>query len=516
MKKFTESFGKLIGATLRGFDRLLFRGTLLGLAYAAGMAQFLNIRRVLRKDYGQFLTDTTQKLLSASLREATEAKRPVIYLPSSGVDKEALARKIAVKDGVSEGPICVLKSVEPCTSYRIIPNRLTQRTEVRLIRTKCLHLYHYRMDPRFGFMHARVQTWFPFSIQIYVNGREWLAREMDRRGLKYERVGNCFVDLADPDATQRLADAQLRLNWTGELSRIAAQVHPALHSLLNPYRADYYWSVWQSEWATDVIFKNPADLEAIFRAMVLFGISSFSSGDIMRFLGQKVHGNYQGEIISDFKDRPEGTRLKHWVGKNSLKAYGKAGNKVLRAEATVNFPEGIKVYRRPQGKPEAKPTWRGLRRGVADLRRRAQVSDAATQRYLDALAAADTTTPLGDLLRPICNRKQFKKGWVRAVRPWADDKDLLRAINRPDFLLAGFRNRDLRGILFREEDCTPIEARRRSARVTRWIRMLRGHGLIRKLSGSNRYRVTPHGVEILMPLLRAHDITAQQIAKIGA
>ena len=42
---------------------------------------------------------------------------------------------------------------------------------------KCLHLYHYLIHPLFGFMHLRLQTWFPFSLQVCLNGREWLARQ---------------------------------------------------------------------------------------------------------------------------------------------------------------------------------------------------------------------------------------------------------------------------------------------------------------------------------------------------
>jgi hypothetical protein len=60
---------------------------------------------------------------------------------------------------------------------------------------------------------------------------------------------------------------------------------------------------------------------AIYPALVLHGMQTFSSGDVMRFLGRKPHGHFEGEIVSDFKNRPEGIRIKHRVDDNSVKAY---------------------------------------------------------------------------------------------------------------------------------------------------------------------------------------------------
>ena len=106
------------------------------------------------------------------------------------------------------------------------------------------------------------------------------------------------------------------------------------------------------------------------------GMQTFSSGDVMRFLGRKVHGNFEGEIVSDFKNRPEGIRIKHRVNDNSVKAYDKAGN-CLRVETTMNDPGDFKVFRTKEGDPDGKPDWLPLRRGIADLYRRAQVCQAS-------------------------------------------------------------------------------------------------------------------------------------------
>lgn len=511
VKRFIAQHADKIIGVLSGFDRLLFRGTLLGLVHVEGFQLFLNVAGVLRKHFRAFLTKATAQLQDASLRVARETRRPVTYLPSSQTDKEAHVRDTAAKDKITEGLIEVLTCVEPCTSFQIFRNRETKRTEVRRHWTRCKHIYQYWIDPVFGFMHARLQTWFPFSLQIYVNGREWLARQMDRAGIAYERRDNCFVRIDDLAAAQRLAEEQRKTPWHRELSRIARLAHPALPDILGPFRADYYWSLWQSEWATDVMFRTPQELAGIYRPLIHHGITSFGSADVMRFLGGKVHGNFAGEIVSDFKHRPEGIRIKHSVGSNSVKAYDKQGS-VLRVETTINDSAGIKVFRAKQGDPQGPKAWRGIRQGIADLPRRAKVSQASNERYLDALASADTSTRLGDLIQGVVHPKLENGTRTRGLRPWTpEDLALIQAANRAEFCVNGFRNRDLVAKLFPQPSADPAERRRRSARVTRLIRLLRVHGLIRKQSGSFRYLVTPKGRDLFTAVLAAQQLSLAQL-----
>ena len=303
-------------------------------------------------------------------------------LPSSHVRKEDTARAIAEQDGVTEGTIALLTCVEPCKSYEIYKNRETKKLELKPRLRKCLFLYPYFIHPEFGFMHARIQSWFPFGIQMCINGREWLARQMDRQGMEYQRKENCFVWLQKPALAQKLMQKQLRLGWGRTLGRIASELNPAHAAMLAPWTLEYYWSAYQSEWATDVMFRNAESLARIYPHLVQHGMQTFSSPDVMRFLGKKVpahgrsHGHFKGEVVSDLKHRPEGIRIKHRMNQNSIKLYDKQGS-VLRFETTLNDPYEFKVFRSKEGDPKGKRTWRSLRRGAADLHRRAQVSQRA-------------------------------------------------------------------------------------------------------------------------------------------
>ena len=194
--------GKVMGV-LSGFDRLVLRGTLRRLSYAVGMKGFLDGRHVLLKHFGDFAQEMTERLKRATVREAEEQGRPVRYLASSRIRKDEMAREIAARDGIEEGLVAVLRCIEPCMSYEIYRNRDTKRLELKPRERKCLHYYQYRIDPVFGFMGARIQTWFPFSIQITLNGREWLRRRLEARGVDFLRQGNKFLHIEDYAVAQR-------------------------------------------------------------------------------------------------------------------------------------------------------------------------------------------------------------------------------------------------------------------------------------------------------------------------
>lgn len=256
---------------------------------------------------------------------------------------------------------------------------------------------------------------------------------MDQKGMSYRRHDNCFPWIEDVDKAQKLMNRQLRISWLKTMTRVAHRLNPLHGQMFRGFPLpSYYWSMFQSEWAADVMFEKASDLAAIYPAMVVHAMQTFSSGDV-RFLGRKVHTTFQGDIVSDFKNRPEGIRIKHRANANSIKAYDKAGS-ILRVETTMNEPDDFKVFRPKEGDPRGKSEWRPLRRGVADVYRRAQVSQAANERYFDALASVDTSTSLGQLIRISARPTTYRGKRVRALRPWAEsDLAIFRAVSRAEF-----------------------------------------------------------------------------------
>lgn len=519
MEKFLQRHGSDVTGVLSGFDRLRLRGSLRVLCNVGGMMSFLSAVGVLLKDFKQYSLGVTEQIRNAVLELALKAGKPVQFLSSSSQSKEDLARDIARRQKIEQGPVCFLSAVEPCMSFDVHRNRDTKQIELRSGERKCLHYYQYMIHPKLGFMNVRLQTWFPFTMHLCINGREWLARDMDEAQLGYVRRDNCFTQLEDAQKAQALMDRQLRTRWQPMLEDIAKAANPALNAVLAKYPVSYYWSAQESEWASDILFKDAATLAKLYPDLIRHGMQSLGSSDVMRFLGRKltaagsISRNFTGEVVSDLKQRPEGMRLKHRVRNNWIKMYDKQGS-VLRVETVITEPREMKVYRPKEGDPQGKKRWRYMRRGVADLYRRAQVCQKSNERYVQAMASAKQNTPLAQLSAKLCQPAKFKGRRARAMNPLgAEDAKLLEAVARGEFVLNGFRNRDLRPLLYGAASTDAATLRRQSAAVTRQLRLLRAHGLIRKVPRTHRYMVSEKGRIAITALLAARQADTATLAK---
>lgn len=491
--------------TLSTFDRLIFKGHLSGLYPQGAFARFLNSQHVLLKDFAAYAETTTAQLKAQAQQVAQKAQRPYLYLAgasnfASGHSKEAQARAIAERDGLTEGLICVFAAVELCRAFTVRGNRQSQRLEVVRENRKCLHFYFYYLDREFGFMHVRLQSWFPFSIQIYINGREWLARQLDDCEIAYQRYDNKLTQVADLPAAQALCEKFAHRHWPRVLDAFARQVNPFLPALRRAGFRSYYWSVDQAEYATDVLFRDRASLEALLPGLQELAVTAFSADDVLRFLGRKLHGNFQGEVTTSLKRRPEGRRVRHTLKRNSLKWYDVLN--VLRIETTLNNPREFRVLRVRQTKQGRQRRWRPMGKGVANFWRYAQVGQQANGRYLEALAHAQPKGKAIAELDGLCRSRLEQGKRVAKFNPVAaEETALFAAVLAGEHQLTGFRNKDLQARMFSTPARSDQEQRRRSARVTRWIAKLRGHHLIAKVKASRLYRVTERGLRLMAAAL---------------
>jgi hypothetical protein len=501
MERFVTRHRDRIVGILSGFDRMLFRGTLRSISYVDGLDKFLSSQRVLYKDFAGYVERLSDRLKTHAIAVAAGAGRPYEYLPSAHVRKEERARTIAARDNVTEGLVCVLSCVEPCHSFTIRRDRSAKRLRLVANERKCLHIYFYFLDPDFGLMHLRLQTWLPLTIQVCINGRDWLARQLTHAGIAFTQVDNCFTALADLPRAQTLADDLIDWPWERWLRRLGQLVNPWVDPAAGLFY-DYYWSVRQSEYATDVMFRDAVAVQMLYPALLRHGIEMFHSEDVLRFLGHRPSRGFSREVHSDLQRRLEAVRIKHWVHENSIKMYDKAGS-ILRIETTINNPDRFKVRRKNR---QHQLTWLPLRKGIADMRRRATIGRAANARYLDALSVVGEPTPSHRLLDPVSERVIHHGRPYRALQPISPhEAPLLRVVLRGEFLVHGFSNRDIREALLGDTDPDPARQRRASARVTRQLRLLRAHGLIKKVPRTHVYRITHKGETVLATAIRFRE-----------
>jgi hypothetical protein len=496
VEQFIERHSGKIEAVLCCFDRLILKGHLSWVSYPSAMEWFLHSQGILFKDFKPFVLKQAERIKQHAVSLAARAGRPYRYL-ATPVRMEEEAQKMADEEGITRGLICVFSRIEPCPSYRLI--YAEPKPRLISVRRKCLFLYFYFMDRRFGLMHVKLQTWFPFQMQIYINGHSWLARKMDRHGIRHQRIDNAFLWLENPARAQRLADNMVRQNWPRVLAAFARKVNPLLQDLFRGQ--SYYWVISQSEYCTDLLFRDRHSLGGLYKELLKHATLCLSAEDVLTFLGKKLTHAFQGEVLNDFKHREPGARVKHRMKQNWIKMYDKYG-RVLRIETVINHPYDFKIRRRgtSQGKPVV--GWFPMAKRVTNLRRYLEVSRLANSRYLQALSSVDDTSEAKKTLHQACKRVRLHGRSVRALNPLApDDLKLFQAVLRGEYAILGFRNRHIRDQIFGEQP-DPVRRRRLSARVSRLLKCLHAHSLIAKIPRSRRWRLTRKGLALMSAAIR--------------
>jgi hypothetical protein len=502
METFLSIHQDSVLGTLTTFDRMIFKGHLTMLYPKGAFARFLNRQGVLLKEFKPYVEGISQQLKRHAEELAQQAGRPYRYLEMAmtarnGQGKEELAKQIAAEDHLSEGLICVFSTLEPCSTFTVRGNRQTQKLEVIRRRSKCLHFYFYYLDAELGFMHIRLQSWFPFQVQVYANGRECLSRYLDQQNIAYERYDNTFTRIDDLAEAQVFCEKFAHFDWPPLLNALAERVNPILKAIQAAGFGSYYWVADQCEIATDIMFKERASLEAILPDLFEHAILKTACQDVLRFLGRKLHGNFKGEVTTSLKKRPEGWRAKHTMKRNSLKLYDKSS--VLRVETTINNPSEFKICHPAE---DGKLRWMPMCKGVSNLYRYAEVGLQANQRYLEHLAQAKLKSKAIPHLDGLCrSHTQNGKRFAR-FHPLQDaDRDLFVAVLSGEFTLNGFRNHDLCAKLYAHPAASDKEDKQRCSRISRLIAKLRGHGLVAKVKDARLYRITKLGSQVLFAVL---------------
>lgn len=503
MNKFVEAHESNIHAEISSVDRIIFKGYS-SLSWVENMERYLSHNNILFKDFKIHTQKLSHRLRDHGLSLAQKGNRPY-FKPSGKYDKEGRAREIAARDGIETGLVAVMSALESSPTFKMIPGEGRPRLVAESIPQ--LSLYYYVMLPEFGLAHIRIQTWLPFSVQIYLNGHEWLARQMDKHGIGYRQVDNCFTWIEKPEEAQALSDEFNRLKWEKILPQFGRYVNPLSEA---EFPQDYYWVMDQVEYATDIMFKDSAALDALYEKLLETSILNFGAKDVLTFLGKKFDGRFTGDQINSMKKRHPGARVKHWVRNNWMKMYNKFGS-VLRVETVINDPYSFKILRYGKRKGQTVYGWYPMGKGVANLYRFAEIGLAANHAYLDALATVRDDRPARECLRTLAEPvKRNGKNYTAFNPAKADDMKLFQTVLDGSFIAFGFQNRDIRAHLFGESKTKPKTART-TARAGRLLKKLQVHGLIAKVPRSRRWKVTPDGRRIMQSAIEIYTVGWRKI-----
>lgn len=496
VKKFASSIVSVLGC----HDRVVFKGHLP--FHPNNLNFFADSLGLKRRDFIPLLEHFSQELVDHAVRAAADAKVPYQFI-SGEHRKEDVVREHLAKRGTQPGLVVILCCMETCRAVKLV--RAEHRPELRFTFRPQRVLYFYFLDPELGLLHVRLQTWFPYDVQVCVNGHDWLARRMAAEGIEFTQRDNAFTHLADPERAQKLADEFPRLPWVKILDRFARVVNPLLKRAFLRGKS-YYWVIHQAEFSTDLMFRKKSELQELFPRLVDHALQHFSPEDVLRFLGRRLHPNFDGEVLTMFRgDRDPGTCVKHRMKGNVVKMYDKFGL-MLRVETVINQPREFHVRRRRKRNGVWKMVWCSMNKGVANFYRYHEVAAASNARYLSALAAVDgpaATKPiLEKLQRPVAAGKRRRRGLNLLAET---EQRLFAAILRGEHRVRGFRNREILARLHGRESSDAKENKRRMQRLCRQLQLLRAHGLIAKVGHTRRYLVTPLGESVMTAAVRLRE-----------
>lgn len=485
MELLTTKYANQISGILSCYDRIIITGTLPELCYSKGMTSYLYKNNIRIFDYPKFAEPFREKIRNNAEKIAKENGISIQFIKKSHIRKEDEVRKILDKRGTHPGLVHIISAMESCSSYKPWHDKTTGKTYLRGNQSKCLHYYFYFIDEYLGYGYVRVPTWCPFRLQIYINGHNILANKLKSSNINFTMLDNSFDFISDFSTAQKLSDDFDVRKIHERLDLLSQKYCP----IISDFEKVYHWSVMQAEYATDIIFKKQSELQLIYSEMIKTAIHTIKPDNIATFLGHKIDPRYQGEIGNNYHIRIEGSRIKHAMGKNSIKMYDKF-SKILRIETTTNDVSFFKHYREVEHRDGTKSNKQApLKKNIYSLAILSEILYASNKRYLDFISAFDNKDPGRKRLEKLSKTKRENERNYKGFNFFSEkDLSLLLTIIRGEFNISGFRNKDIR----------IGNPHLNAGKVSRIIKRLRVFGLIKKVGNTYKYYLTKLGKTVIV------------------
>jgi len=315
MDTLLHRFNGIIKGVIEGFDRIVFKGMLKPISYQEGMQSFIRRQGVLNKNYKDWITSQSEAIIKAA-EEYTmkQCGNKIKYISSCNIRKESMAHQQQKESGIKNGLIGVWSCVESCKTFKAVYDKTAGFPQIRSENSRCKHLYFYYDHEELGFMSVRLQTWAPFEVQIALNGREWLRRQLEKENISCILQGNKFLHIEDYMIAQKILNDQLNTRWENLLTSFLQNVFPSMSKILGD-EISYTWTLWQSEWAKDYIFKDPETLNKHMNHLLHYAFITGTSDRVLRYMGHPVredgqpHHRANPELMSRVNKWYDGARI---------------------------------------------------------------------------------------------------------------------------------------------------------------------------------------------------------------
>ncbi len=477
--KLLDRYADDIVGVLGCYDRVILTGTLVDLANPDALAirlHHLNIRCFDLKLFAEPLRDQVR---DNAILLARQAGLQIEHLERKGVRKEERIAQILQQRGRHPGLVHIFSAMESCKCFKPWHDKKTGRTGLKRTGGRCRHYYFYFIDEQLGLCYVRVPTWLPFRLQIYFNQHQGLANQLRARGIDCELADNTFVSCADWAKAQALADGFEIKPLVQRLHALAQQFCPVMKT----FPGGYHWSLMQTEYSLDVVFKSPEALRPVYEELSRQAIFTVKAPDIARFLGKRL--SPEAEASSHFHTRVEGTCVKHQLNRQAIKMYDKAGC-VLRIECVSNDVSFYRHHRKVEHR-DGTTDYRlaDLKKSIFSLGDLRELMRAGCARYLEFLGELEDRSPgqtnLDKISRAVTDERE--RSWRGFNFFLGKDLAVLLAIVRGEYQISGMSNRLLQAAL----------PQNTSGQIGRILKRLRLHGLIKKVGKTYKYYLTELG-----------------------
>jgi hypothetical protein len=494
MADFLKRHADKISGVLSCFDRIVCAGTIPGICYAQGMTTFLYMNKIRIFDYATWAEPLNKEIRENAELIAEEEGIEIEFIRKyKSFRKEDRIAEILQQRGDHPGLVHIFSAMETCHTYRPWHNKKSGKTYVKDSTSKCLHYYFYFIDEHLGLGYLRVPTWAPFRLQAYFNGHNILAGRLKRAGIDFTQIDNMLVDIKEMERAQQIADDFSVKDIHDRLDNAVKRYCPVIRH----FGQRYHWSTMQAEYATDIIFNDPDEFAPIYEEIIRTAVHAVKPEQVSMFLGKKLHGLSQAELGSRFSTRIKGHSIKHYMGKNAVKAYDK-GDFVLRIETLTNDVSFFKHYRKVEhrdGTTEMK--YAPMRKSIYSLPALAELLRASNRRYIEFISTIeDPSGGINDLdrmSRPVYRNKRSYRGFNLFH---GRDIELFRTIVRGEFTIHGFRHKDIKAFF-------PDKS---SSQISRLLKRLRMHAIIKKVGNTYKYYLTAMGKRIVATSLKLKEM----------
>jgi hypothetical protein len=489
----TKRFKRNIAGVLNCFDRLVLFGTYKPICYPQAMSWHIHEAGIRLVDYEKKFANPLRLQMIAQIKAIAAKEGIKIEHVYASVRKEAFVSEILTARGDAPGIVCILSAMESCRCFKVVKNHKTGYLELQWKPGKCLHYYVYLMDPEYGLCYLRIPTWAPFRLQFYFNGHDWLQRCMDSEGITYRKADNCFVNISDFKRAQSIVDS-LDVHLLHQRLDQFARHFVAVH---DRWGQGLHWSIFQAEWATDIVFKSNRILPGLYEELIRTAAIEIKCSDIYGFLGRRLSSKSASEVSNRFQTLIEGTRIKHTLGATSIKMYDKQAL-VLRIEVTtsnVSFFKHHREVKHRDGTREMK--YASARKTIYSLGAVAEQMQACNKRYLSFISQwRDHSRERTSLRKVTSSVKDDKQRSYRGVNFFLhDDLSFMLSILRGEYQIAGFSNRALQSHL---TGWSP----QKIGRVLKRFRVLR---LIKRVGRTYKYYLSSLGKKVIVAALQLKE-----------